>query len=327
MQPGALIEVVGTRFGNGDTVELSWDGAPVSWLPATAQSDQQGTFVLSTTVATSVVPGIHELTALQLHDAGGQLQERRSASHPRRGAGRANGGSHGRPDRRPHGSADTGPHGRPTIAPSVAPTPAPTASDRNSHGWPRHRPPRWLRRDQPASRRRLVWSGAAAGTTGGSGGKVYSVATWSQLKAALLASGPRVVRLTGSADLDGGSDTVKIKNGNLTIDGSGWSGSLRRYSIVIAASNVILTQLRLRPGDQIANPADGDGLTINPGIGGSLSNMVIDRCSLLWAPDVTLAILNNVSNVTVQYSILGGGLCYSTHPEAQLPPVTRMAPM
>jgi len=158
--------------------------------------------------------------------------------------------------------------------------------------------------------------GYGAGTTGGSGGTVYSVSTWAQLKTALEASGPRIVRLTGSADLDGGTDEVKVKNGNLTIDGSGWSGSLRRYSIVIAASNVIVTQLRLRPGDQVAKPADGDGLSINPDSGGSLSNVVIDRSSLLWAPDVTLAILNRVQDVTIQYSILGAGLYYSAHPEA-----------
>ena len=156
--------------------------------------------------------------------------------------------------------------------------------------------------------------GYGAGTTGGSGGRVYAVSTWAQLKAALFASGPRIVRLTGSADLDGGGENIKIRNGNLTIDGSGWSGSLRRYSIVIEASNVIVTQLRLRPGDQIDDVGEGDGLTINPGIGASLSNIVIDHCSLLWAPDVTLAILNNAWNVTVQYSILGAGLYRSANP-------------
>jgi len=156
--------------------------------------------------------------------------------------------------------------------------------------------------------------GYGAGTTGGRGGRVYSVSTWAGLKAALLASGPRIVRLSGSADLDGGGEKLKIRNGNLTIDGSGWSGALRRYSIVIEASNVIATQLRLRPGDQIDDVGEGDGLTINPDVGASLSNIVIDHCSLLWAPDVTLAILNNAWDVTVQYSILGAGLYQSANP-------------
>ncbi|MDP9464020.1 MAG: hypothetical protein M3P52_05305 [Actinomycetota bacterium] len=158
--------------------------------------------------------------------------------------------------------------------------------------------------------------GYGAGTTGGTGGRVYAVSTWAQLKAALVASGTRVVRLTGSADFDGGGERLKITHGNLTIDGSGWSGELRRYSIVIATSNVILTQLRLRPGDQIVDVGEGDGLTINPGVGASLSNIVIDHSSLLWAPDVVLAILNNASDVTVQYSILGAGLYHSANPSS-----------
>jgi pectate lyase len=158
--------------------------------------------------------------------------------------------------------------------------------------------------------------GYGAGTTGGSGGKVYSVSNWSQLKTALQASGPRIVRLTGSADVDGGGEKLKISNGNLTIDGSAWSGTLRRYSLVIEASNVIVTQLRLRPGDQLDDVGEGDGLTINPGVGGSLSKIVIDHSTLLWAPDVTLALLNKTSDVTVQYSILGAGLRYSANPSS-----------
>jgi pectate lyase len=187
----------------------------------------------------------------------------------------------------------------PTVAPAAAPTVAPT-------------PPPVLPTSVSSP---LAVVGYGAGTTGGMGGQVYAVSTWAQLKAALLASRPRIVRLTGSANLDGGGEHVKIENGNLTIDGSAWSGGLRRYSLVIAASNVIVTQLRLRPGDQIDRPAEGDGLTINPGNGSSLSKVVIDHSSLLWATDVTLGILNNSWDVTVQYSILGAGLYYSTHPE------------
>ena len=318
VQPGALIEVFGTRFGNGDTVELTWDGAAVSWLPS-AQSDRQGTFVLSTTVPVSVVPGTHELTAVQLHDAGGQLQERRSASIVVEVNGAPVVPPTVAPTPAPTVALTSAPNVAPTTAPipsptpapivvpTVAPTPAPTLAPTAA--------PTVAPTVPPLASPGVV--GYGAGTTGGSGGTLYSVSTWSELKAALLASGPRIVRLTGSADIDGATDKVQVRNGNLTIDGSAWSGSLRRYSIVIAASNVIVTQLRLRPGDQVDTPADGDGLSIYPpDIGSSISNIVIDRCSLLWAPDVTLAILNSVSDVTVQYSILGAGLYYSAHPEA-----------
>jgi pectate lyase len=158
--------------------------------------------------------------------------------------------------------------------------------------------------------------GYGAGTTGGSGGRVYTVSTWSQFKTAVLASGPRIVDVTGGANLDGGGERLVINNGDLTIDGSGWSGSLKRYSLVLRASNVIITQMRLRPGDQIADVGEGDGLTINPGDGASLSNVVIDHCSLLWAPDVTLAILNRSMNITVQHSIIAAGLVYSANPSS-----------
>jgi len=86
---------------------------------------------------------------------------------------------------------------------------------------------------------------------------------------------------------------------------------MKRYSLVLRASNVIVTQMRLRPGDQIDDTGEGDGLTINPGQGVSLSNIVIDHCSVLWAPDVTLAILNQSTNVTIQHSIIAAGLLYS----------------
>jgi hypothetical protein len=132
----------------------------------------------------------------------------------------------------------------------------------------------------------------------------------------VLASGPRIVDVTGGANLDGGGERLVINNGDLTIDGSGWSGSLKRYSLVVRASNVIITQMRLRPGDQVDDTGEGDGLTINPGEGDSLSNIVIDHCSVLWGADVTLAILNQSMNVTVQHSIIAAGLVYSANPSA-----------
>ena len=41
---------------------------------------------------------------------------------------------------------------------------------------------------------------------------------------------------------------------------------------------------------------------------------MIDHCSLLWAPDVSLAILNRSTNITVQHSIIAAGLVYSANP-------------
>jgi pectate lyase len=158
--------------------------------------------------------------------------------------------------------------------------------------------------------------GYGAGTTGGAGGRVYTVSSFAEFKAAVEASGPRIVQVVGDRDLDGAGQRVSVRDGNLTIDGSAWSGELTRYSLVLRASNIIITQMRLRPGDQIADVGEGDGLTINPRSGSAVSHVVIDHCSLLWAPDVTLAILNRSSDITIQYSILGASLYYSANPSS-----------
>jgi hypothetical protein len=303
VHPGGAIEVSGTKFGNTDTVDFTWDGAPVSWLAST-QTDAQGTFALQTTLPSSIAVGSHEMTAVQMHMAGGQLNKRRTVTVV----------VHVSSVARTIVSTPA-----PTVAPTLDPTPAPTVGATPAPTVGPTLTPTATPAPSGGGAPAVGVVGYGAGTTGGSGGTLYWVSTWAQLKAALLASGPRIVRLTGSADLDGGGEKVKITHGNLTIDGSGWSGALLRYSIVIAASNVIVTQLRLRPGDQIATPDDGDALTINPDIGSSLSDVVIDHCSLLWGPDVTLGILNTVTDVTVQYSILGAGLYYSAHSEATPP--------
>ena len=162
-----------------------------------------------------------------------------------------------------------------------------------------------------------VFVGFGKDTTGGTGGSTTTVSTWAAAKAVMEGSGARILAFTaGSYNIDANGDNAIIDNDDLTIDGTGWTGSFKRQKITIKASNVIATQVRFRPGDDTASPDDTDGLTINPSIGNSLSNIVIDRCSILWGPDVTLAILNRCTDITVQHSILGCGLRQSAHSEA-----------
>jgi putative cell wall-binding protein len=319
-QPGAVIELVGARFGKVETVDFAWDGSPVSWLPPT-RTDQRQAFVLTTSLPTSVAPGTHELVAVHVHEAGGQQREWGASIAVKVQATptavptvpTAPTAPRVTPTARPAATPIVAAVGAaPAVAPIVRPTIAPTA--------PRTAGSVTSVAPSPG----VVGYGSA--TTGGAGGAVYSVANWAQLKAALVAPGPRIVKVTGNADLDGLGENVNVTHGDLTIDGSAWTGSLKRYSIQLRASNIIVTQLRLRPGDQTANPADDDGLTILAPAGGSLSNILIDHCSLLWAPDVTLAILNNSWDITVQYSILGGGLQYSAHPEGTPPGGHSMGP-
>ena len=328
--PGATIVLNGTAFAPNSQLSFSWDDQAVGWL-ATAQTNESGKFSAQITIPVDTATGAHRLSALGANvpkhgqNPEGKGQSRRNAK---------GGAAAAAPPATewqviatltvevvvPQTSVAPTPTQAPaTPAPtakatttSAPATPAPTASTRPQSS-PSASPPPGSGSGSGAAVRVV---GYGAGTTGGSGGRVYTVSTWSQFKTAVLASGPRIVDVTGGANLDGGGERLVINNGDLTIDGSGWSGSLKRYSLVLRASNVIITQMRLRPGDQIADVGEGDGLTINPGDGASLSNVVIDHCSLLWAPDVTLAILNRSMNITVQHSIIAAGLVYSANPSS-----------
>lgn len=170
----------------------------------------------------------------------------------------------------------------------------------------------------------LVIVGYGSATTGGgnvgdAGTTLYNPTTYAAFKTAVQASGKRIIRPAATVVINGAGETLAVNNPNMTIDGTNFRGSFKRLGLSLKSSNHILTNLRLRPGDQVAAPDDVDGLTINPGNGSSLSNIVIDHCSILWGPDVTLAILNNSTDITVQYCILGAGLFYSAHFEATPP--------
>lgn len=154
--------------------------------------------------------------------------------------------------------------------------------------------------------------GYGASTTGGEGGTLLTPTSANSMIDALRASYPRIIRPDFDGDL--GGQSVSVHNGNLTIDGTGWAGVLHRYSLVIRASNVRILQMRMRPGDQIDDVGEGDALTFLPPVGETLSHLSLEQCSLMWAPDVILAILNRCTDVTVQHSILGPSLYQSANP-------------
>lgn len=161
--------------------------------------------------------------------------------------------------------------------------------------------------------------GYGAAVEGGTGGTVMAVSTSDELVEALLASGPRIVRFDVPAT--GATFTipeVAILSGELTIDGSTAAGPVTiRGFVRISASDVVVQHVRFRPGDVVeGNPDDIDGLTIN-GRTGEVRGVVINHVSMSWGPDVGgLTILGEVSDVTVQYSIMGPGLSASAHSES-----------
>jgi hypothetical protein len=139
------------------------------------------------------------------------------------------------------------------------------------------------------------------------------------LRAALQGHGRRRVffRVGGTIRL---TSPIKIKDPYVTVNGAGADLpgiTVRGDAIVVATHDVVLRHLRLRPGDRTTrSPADTDALTLN-GVGGkTVYNVVVDHVTMLWGPDIGgLAVLGNVSNVTIQKSIMGEGLYLSRHPE------------
>jgi hypothetical protein len=162
--------------------------------------------------------------------------------------------------------------------------------------------------------------GFGKATVGGAGGRVIRVTNLKDsgagsLRAALGASGPRIVRfdVAGIIDL---VTPIKVTRAYVTIDGASAPSpgiQIRGESLVVGTHDVIIRYVRFRPGDRTADsPGSLDGLTIN-----GASRVVLDHIDALWGPDVGgLAILNGATDITVQYSILGEGLLRSRHPEA-----------
>jgi hypothetical protein len=138
---------------------------------------------------------------------------------------------------------------------------------------------------------------------------VYTVSTFAALKAALLASGKRYIRVVGSSLLDGAGADFKVSNGLFTLDGSAYTGpGMKDYKLVFQCSDVILTQMAFRPGEgsTASKSSDRRAVSFNAGNSGTAYRRIaIDHCSMSWGPDVVGSAINNVEDLTVQYSVIG----------------------
>lgn len=166
--------------------------------------------------------------------------------------------------------------------------------------------------------------GFGADTPGGRGGKVYEVTNLKNagprsFRAAVEASGPRIVVFRVGGIIDVEHPFIQISNPYITIVGQTAPGdgiTLRNaasngYSpLAIITHDVVIRHLRIRPG---ATPADQGGSDcINAGLGGRIqkpaSNVVLDHLSLSWATDEQVDISTGSQNVTLQWCILSEGL-------------------
>lgn len=151
--------------------------------------------------------------------------------------------------------------------------------------------------------------------TGGRGGKVYHVTNLNDngrgsLRAAVEASGPRIVVFDVSGTIYLKSD-LKIRYGNITIAGQTAPGDgicIADYPMSIAAPNVILRYLRLRPGNAASTNLDGlDALSCN-----DTHHIMVDHCSLSWSTDECCSVYGNTFS-TVQWCLISQSLRYGGH--------------
>ena len=166
---------------------------------------------------------------------------------------------------------------------------------------------------------------------GGRGGDVYKVTNLNDsgagsLREAISASGPRTVifEVSGTIFLDG---SLKINNPYITIAGQTAPGDgicLAQGGFTIAASHVIIKHVRFRLGDNGHsvngnNYPDADTITINPG-GGTISDIIVDHCSVSWSIDETLSMFNDggtTSKVTWSNLIVSHPLSESHHSKGE----------
>ena len=148
--------------------------------------------------------------------------------------------------------------------------------------------------------------GFGMNTTGGRGGKVIPVTNLNasgpgSLRAALEASGPRVVVFRVGGTIDLGNVRVYIENPNLTIAGETAPGDgilIKNGTLAISTNNVIVRHLRIR------GSAPGDDCFVIKSFGSSpVENVIIDHCSMSWAEDENLAV-NYGKNITIQNSVI-----------------------
>ena len=156
--------------------------------------------------------------------------------------------------------------------------------------------------------------GFGSTTPGGRGGKVLFVTNLADsgpgsLRDACEAEGPRIVifRVAGTIVL---KSALVVKNPFLTLAGQTAPGDgicLRDYPFMVATHDVVVRYLRSRLGD--TSGQQEDAMDFSRGA----SHGIFDHCSATWSVDECLSLAGDVSDVTVQWCLIGEALNRSLH--------------
>jgi pectate lyase len=177
--------------------------------------------------------------------------------------------------------------------------------------------------------------GWAAHTPGGRGGKLLRVTTLAasgpgSLLDALAHPGPRIIVFEVGGIIDLGQQTVRITEPFLSIAGqtAPYPGiTLIRGGIDVAAHDVVIRHIRVRPGEAGAGKRSGMDFDAISTVGAH--DVIVDHCSLTWATDEnlsasgprfveggkTLEDFRNATShrITFSHNLIAEGLAHSTH--------------
>lgn len=176
--------------------------------------------------------------------------------------------------------------------------------------------------------------GAGWDSRGGRGGTVYHVTNTNSsgggsLRAAIEASGPRMVVFDVGGTIDIGSNILKIRDPYITILGQtapGGDGICIKGILDIQTHDVIVRYVRCRADtDSEANPDDIDAFHIfNQGTEAKrlAHHIIIDHCSFSWGVDSVAdiggdigAIKYDLRSITIQHCFITEGLANANHSE------------